>query len=1528
MEKADTSNNVVQPIAEGTKRPLWSVMIPSYNPDINYLKETINSILVQDPGQEIMQIRVVDDCSPDIDVEKIIKENWGSRIEFYKQPVNIGHSFNFTECIRQSKGKYIHIIHTDDKVAEGFYSRFEKMFESNPEIGAAFCRQEYIDDYGNHLFDSELEMEESGIFKDALIKLAEKQRIQYCSMVVKRSVYEQVGGFIRKNIGCEDWEMWVRIASKVEIGYIIWTLAQYRIHKSSMTGNDKRTGKDIKDLREAADIFTKYLPEKKREEVSLIRNRHYSVYSFNNAKSMYEEFNDEEGAAAQLNETILLNSGTVYENIDFLSKFNIPVKGTGVSVIINCRNDEDLIEITLRSLVNQKVPKYIPWEVIVIDNESSDNTVKKASDTWNKYRSRTPFRIIQLNNSSVYEARKSAVRSAEFNFIVFCNPGNLLNTDYIETVSGKMMQNMEAGAIGGITEELSKIKLPEWFKEHSNYIYQIGEQFEYAGDLTWAKGYLWNSGMAIRKVAWNMLEKKNFKSLTGDIKDKVAIRIIDAEICLALRIAGWKIIYTFDLRLKNFITEADVSWKLLRKLYRLKGEKSVIIFPYLKFRRNELESFSELPKRKLNRKLIKTNILKLRKFKLWKLLSYSENLYGDQDILKIEFILGVLAENIKLEKSSNKQLKILKKYAGKKELGYLKHIIENRYFRYPQYRIKKFNDTRGISVILNYTNLSPGLLFSSLENISLQKIYKEFNWEVIIISSFIKDDTINDIEKLWFSSGCKAELRFMSNSLMNRTKLKIISCEISRYDYLIFLNETDFINENYLRIAHKILCKSKDVGILGGQTEAYSNVKPPKWFDQNKEHYSVGKIAEKSMYINDHEHHLWNSGLVARKSALKDSLNNGLILFNNNGSDILKELPYDPDLETNIKLSGWKILYEERLKLRHFIPVKKLNWEYLRKIYRYKGNTEILESSCLNALIDNAYNSNINSWIHKAGTTLNKITKYSVRKIFSEAGELKGDTEVLEIEKLKGNLSELIRSKNTYGKLAREYRKRINGSNRLMNGRDVRDTVNGKQGVSIVICCYNSVDILPLTLQYIFKQNVPQHIPWEIIIVDNASKDNTQAVAKKEYESSNCLTHFKIVNEPVQGLSSARRKGFDTAEYEYVVFCDDDNLLEKKFVSLVYEIMSNHAEIGVLGGQGKSEFDISPASWFNEWKNSFAVGKQAEYDGDITWSRGYVWGASMVVRKEAWKKLLSGGFKSILTDRKGNSLSAGGDTEICYALRNAGWKIWYDSRLKYKHHLPIERLDWMYLRKLFRGFGQASAGLDVYLKESPKPFRNSNRKLIPKSKRFEIHKTLSILKKTRYEKLLSFKRKREGDTDIPMLEYCLGRIEGLLKTRGTYNKGIKLLKKAARKKDLKYLSTVFRDYSGKFPRYKIIKKLNGVSVIVCTYNGAERLSDTIRHLALQKVDKNILWEVIFVDNASTDNSKEVTINEWRKHKSNARLKITDQPVPGKQLALEKGYEVASYEYLITCDDDNWLDENFVQLTYEILSSNENIGIFV
>ena len=68
-------------LAVGDQRaPFWSVMIPAYNPSVDYLEQTLRCVLAQDPGPEQMQIEVVDDCSPAVDVAARVREIAGDRI--------------------------------------------------------------------------------------------------------------------------------------------------------------------------------------------------------------------------------------------------------------------------------------------------------------------------------------------------------------------------------------------------------------------------------------------------------------------------------------------------------------------------------------------------------------------------------------------------------------------------------------------------------------------------------------------------------------------------------------------------------------------------------------------------------------------------------------------------------------------------------------------------------------------------------------------------------------------------------------------------------------------------------------------------------------------------------------------------------------------------------------------------------------------------------------------------------------------------------------------------------------------------------------------------------------------------------------------------------------------------------------------------------------------------------------------------------------------------------------------------------
>lgn len=283
-------HTIIPSLPENTLRPLWSVMIPTHN-CAAYLRETLASVLTQDPGPEVMQIEVIDDCSTKDDPASVVEELGRGRVKFYRQPQNVGHTRNFQTCLEHAQGHLVHLLHGDDCVRNGFYQKIQQVFETSPEIGATFCRHIHMDEKGHWHYISPLEQPESGILFNWLEQIAVRQRVQTPSIVVRRDVYEKLGGFDRRLSWTEDWEMWVRIAAHYPVGYEVEPLALYRQHSSSSSGKKVQTGEDIQDIRKAISIMGNYLPIESVEKLSRSARKNYAVYAMNTARGFASQNN-------------------------------------------------------------------------------------------------------------------------------------------------------------------------------------------------------------------------------------------------------------------------------------------------------------------------------------------------------------------------------------------------------------------------------------------------------------------------------------------------------------------------------------------------------------------------------------------------------------------------------------------------------------------------------------------------------------------------------------------------------------------------------------------------------------------------------------------------------------------------------------------------------------------------------------------------------------------------------------------------------------------------------------------------------------------------------------------------------------------------------------------------------------------------------------------------------------------------------------------------------------------------------------
>ncbi len=272
----DEYHALFEPIKE-SERPLWSVVIPTFN-CAEYLVKTLQSVLVQVPEEASMEILVVDDFSTKDDPKAVVEKYGQGRVQFFRQPKNVGKSKNYAVGLQMTKGHFIHMLHGDDTVNDGFYAKMEQLFQQNPETSVALCRCNYMDKDDQVLNQTGILKQEDGVLENFIDTIAVWQKIQPPSIVFKREVYETLGGYDNRLKYIEDWEFYVRAAVYFQYAYTPEVLANYRVFLNSSSQQSIRKGKRIATIWQVKDIIDGYLPDEIKARIEKPRKRAISFY--------------------------------------------------------------------------------------------------------------------------------------------------------------------------------------------------------------------------------------------------------------------------------------------------------------------------------------------------------------------------------------------------------------------------------------------------------------------------------------------------------------------------------------------------------------------------------------------------------------------------------------------------------------------------------------------------------------------------------------------------------------------------------------------------------------------------------------------------------------------------------------------------------------------------------------------------------------------------------------------------------------------------------------------------------------------------------------------------------------------------------------------------------------------------------------------------------------------------------------------------------------------------------------------------
>lgn len=248
---------------------------------------------------------------------------------------------------------------------------------------------------------------------------------------------------------------------------------------------------------------------------------------------------------------------------------SIPTRGT--SVVICTYNGGSRIERVLRALIQQVGSR--PFEVILIDNRSTDGVGAIANDYWAREgRDDVPFRVVREDKQGLSYARRRGAMDAQHELVLFCDDDNLLCPTYVEEAA-RLMDDPRFVAVGGPGIPIFEADPPSFIFERIGY-WACGDRYGPSDEIGAEHVIvsdneprnLFGAGLAVRRRdILALFEIPDFPILT-DRSGAALSGGNDCEICFMLMIAGGKLLYSDKLRFGHIIPAGRLTLDYFKRL--------------------------------------------------------------------------------------------------------------------------------------------------------------------------------------------------------------------------------------------------------------------------------------------------------------------------------------------------------------------------------------------------------------------------------------------------------------------------------------------------------------------------------------------------------------------------------------------------------------------------------------------------------------------------------------------------------------------------------------------------------------------------------------------------------------------------------------------------------------------------------------------------------------------------------------------------------------------------------------------------
>ena len=471
-------------------QPVISVIMPVYNPEAEFLRQAIASVI--DQAYENWEFCIADDCSSKPHVKEILEEyaRQDERIKVVYRQEN-GHICRCSNsAIEIATGEYIALLDHDDLLAPHALARVAELLNQHPEADFIYSDEDKVDDNNVH---------KDHFFKPDWCPDSFLSRMYTCHLgIYRRSLVNRVGNFRVGFEGSQDYDLVLRITEETDrIFHIPDILYHWRIHLESTAA-----GSEVKPY--AANAAQKALGEAiaRRQEPGEIKTKE--------------------------------NTPGVY-----IVRYEIPEPKL-VSIIIPTKDLADVLNVCLESIF--ELTTYPNYEVVVVDNGSVEDKTHECFDYWRQkesdrfkcYRYDVPFNYPRINNYGATKAKGDYL-------LLLNNDTKVVTPDWLEAMV-EQAQRPSIGAVG------SMLLYPDDTIQHAGVVMGLGGVAGHSHKYFPANhpGYF-SQVAAIDNYsavtgACLMCRREVYEEV-GGLEEDLAIAFNDVDFCLKIVSRGYRNIY-------------------------------------------------------------------------------------------------------------------------------------------------------------------------------------------------------------------------------------------------------------------------------------------------------------------------------------------------------------------------------------------------------------------------------------------------------------------------------------------------------------------------------------------------------------------------------------------------------------------------------------------------------------------------------------------------------------------------------------------------------------------------------------------------------------------------------------------------------------------------------------------------------------------------------------------------------------------------------------------------------------------------